>query len=145
MDTISTPQWLIVIGIILIILEVMTPGFVMLPMGIAFLITAGFSFFITETSALLTALAANLFVVFYVFIKFIRPKYKKRHVASNFETLIGQVATVEEDINNDIGTGYVKVYSDSWRALSEGNTVIVKGKKVKILKIDGNKVIVRED
>lgn len=46
------------------------------------------------------------------------------------------------DINSLEGVGQIKVDGEIWSAKTETNDIILKGTKVKILKIDGVKLIV---
>ena len=65
-----------------------------------------------------------------------------KKVKSNMDSLIGEITTVDEEIDPDAGTGYVKVYADNWKAVA--TTKIPIGTKVRILSVDGNKVRVEK-
>ena len=72
-----------------------------------------------------------------------RKHFKPRLTATNTDALVGRVCTVTEDIDPVEG-GRVKLGDVTWSARVEENTVIPAGKQVKVLKIQGAKVIVEE-
>ena len=69
--------------------------------------------------------------------------FKPKLVPTNADALIGRICTVTEDIEPLEG-GRVKLGDVTWSARSEGEEVIPAGSKVKILKIQGAKVLVEE-
>lgn len=72
----------------------------------------------------------------------------KDRVKTNAESLIGEAAVVVEQIDNLTGSGQVQVRGQFWTARNEeveGNGVIEIGKTVKIQKISGVKLIVKEE
>ena len=81
-----------------------------------------------------------------VLLIFTRPIVKRLTVkkveATNADRLIGQVATVTEEISNHDAKGAVLISGVTWTARSVDNTVIPKGDKVKIERIEGVKLIV---
>lgn len=78
-----------------------------------------------------------------------RPIVKKKLTVkvepTNADRCIGLIATVIEDINNIDGTGLVKVDGKIWTARSSDSSIIEKGTKVIIEKIDGVKLIVKKE
>ena len=70
--------------------------------------------------------------------KFIHP----RLTATNFDRIVGLTAPVTERIDNLAGAGAVKVEGTVWSARSESGEPIEVGTAVKILYIQGVKVIV---
>ena len=66
----------------------------------------------------------------------------KQKIATNADSLIGLTAVVEEDIDNFKSKGLVKVKGQMWSARSKDDQTIESGKKIKILKIEGVKLIV---
>ena len=63
---------------------------------------------------------------------------------TNFDRVLDMTGIVTENIEPD-GIGEVKVDGKKWSAISEDNSEIKKDCKVKILKIDGVKLIVKEE
>lgn len=135
-------QIYLTIGLILCAGEMFAPGFVLLPMGIGFILTSAFAYFVDGNTAQLIFLAIAEAVMIFIFIKFIGSKRYRSEKASVSDGMIGQIALVTQEIDNVQNTGTVKLYGDRWRALSEDGSPIPMGESVTIQKIDGNKVIV---
>lgn len=72
-----------------------------------------------------------------------RKHFKPKLTATNTDALIGRICTVTEQIDPLEG-GRVKLGDVTWRARTENGTGIPAGKQVKVLKIQGAKVIVEE-
>ena len=73
---------------------------------------------------------------------FVKKWTKRNEIKTNVDSIIGRIAIVTEDII-DGNRGVVKLDSQEWSAIS--NDDIVKGTKVVILSIEGNKLIVKEN
>lgn len=136
-------QIFVILGFILGFLEVFVPGFFMLPIGIAMILTAPFTFFFDSMTAQLLIFAIILALVFTAFDKWVKPKLHKKRFPSNVSSMVGKVVMVEEAINDDKETGSIKLYGDHWRAVTTSGDLIDQGKKVEIIGIDGNKVVVK--
>lgn len=63
---------------------------------------------------------------------------------TNADMAIGKTAIVTVPVNNEDGTGEVKLGGTVWSARSEDGIVIGNGKRVKVLRIEGVKLIVEE-
>lgn len=61
---------------------------------------------------------------------------------SNVENYIGKIAKVDEEIDNISGTGRVTYNGISWAARSSDDAVKIKCEHVKIVKVEGAKLIV---
>lgn len=70
--------------------------------------------------------------------KFVNPKI----VATNVDSIVGQLVHVTEDINNIDATGQAKVNGLPWTARSADGAPIPKGTLVRIERIEGVKLIV---
>lgn len=144
MNILTNTQIFAIIGITLMVLEIVVPGFIMMPMGIAFLLTAVCASFIAELSGQLVVLFISLIITFVFFSKIIRPKMSKNRFLSNAESLKGMVGTVEEEINPALNKGYIKIYGDSWKAITLDGSVVPVGSRVTVERLDGNKVFVKK-
>jgi membrane protein implicated in regulation of membrane protease activity len=135
-------QTWIVIAVILLILEIFTPGFILACFGIGCLggglmdyLGFGFGFQIAAFSVV-------SIILFYT----IRPIVKKHlykggeNVKTNVDALTGLVGIVDEKIDPVENTGRVVVGGDNWKAVSVGDVVIEKDQKVKVIKVEGIKV-----
>jgi membrane-bound serine protease (ClpP class) len=135
--------WLIlaIVGALLAILEVFSAGFFMLPAGIAFMLTAAIASFLTSWPPILLTLASLLAATYVLFYFAVWPRVRgKSRETTGAIGMVGKIAVVTEAITSETGMGYVQLYGDSWRAISE--TPFSTGAKVRILATEGNKVIV---
>ena len=113
-------------------------------------------FAIGSLGALVCALAGgNIWLQLGIFIVLslvclvaLRPLAKKylnnRVEPTNADRVIGQEARVIQDIDNIQGTGAVTIGGVTWTARSEHDTPIPAGAMVRVLRIEGVKVIVGE-
>lgn len=77
-----------------------------------------------------------------------RPLLKKVSIgkaqATNADLDIGKTASVIEEINNETGTGRVRINGVDWKAVSENETVIPEGSIVVVREVAGAKLIVSQ-
>jgi membrane protein implicated in regulation of membrane protease activity len=132
-------------GIILLILEIFTPGFVVACIGIGAIFASVTAYF--ELSVSIQLLIFSLTTLFSFLA--IRP-YILKHIyksgketITNADSLIGKTAKVNETINNDLGKGRVTIYGDNWRVRSIDDSEIKKGETVEVLKIESTVLIVK--
>ena len=133
-------QILVVVGVLLALAEIFTPSFVALPAGLAFLMTGAVAPLIASEAVLLALLSFNLLLVFGVFKRFVWPRLQKGAPKTAADGMVGKVVTVTDTIDPAVGAGYVKLYGDSWQAVSQEK--FEKGARVVIVGMDGNKVVV---
>lgn len=79
-------------------------------------------------------------VLFALFYKKVTAHFSAKGEKTNADALVGRVATVEEDIPEG-GVGRVKVSGQSWSALCDAKRDVIAGEKVKVLSLDGVKLI----
>lgn len=132
-------QLLGALGLALIISEIFIPGFILLPAGVAFLMAALVGLLTDSWYVLLPALAAFELFAFFVLRNWLAKFNPKQSFHSNAEAMMGQECEVIEAIKPSRG-GYVKLYGDQWTARSEHPQEIEVGRKVKIVRVEGNKV-----
>lgn len=142
MEMIANWQMYVALGLLLIIIEAFISTFFLFPIGISLLFTAIAAPFLSFEAELI--LFAFLCIInFVISVKILKPKFQKNKSHTGVDSLIGRIVPVFEEINEEAGTGYVKVYADEWRALpTESGQIFTKNEKVKIDKMDGNKVFV---
>jgi membrane protein implicated in regulation of membrane protease activity len=146
-ESISWILWT-VLGVILIIAEVFTPGFVLLWFGVGALIAALASFlgasfpaqfviFIALSSAL-TALSRTIFA-----------EYFSRHdepdgLKVGASALPGKVGTVVTSSRGALNEGAVKVFGSVWTAYpAEGEPPLEAGDRVVVERLQGASIYVR--
>lgn len=71
-----------------------------------------------------------------------RKKILVETIATNADRILGRLAVVSEPIDNLKATGAVRIDGVEWTARCESDNVISAGETVKILQIDGVKVVV---
>ncbi|MDZ7291053.1 MAG: NfeD family protein [candidate division KSB1 bacterium] len=138
------PGWLIwlLLGLVLAILEILTPGFVFICFSFGCFVAAIVAALDFSFSWQISIFAAITFVLFVwarqIFGKlFGAPKTK---VLTNVDRLIGLTATTLEEVDDQ--RGYVKVEGEAWSARSGSGEKLPAGIKVRILRIEGNKLVV---
>jgi|TARA_Y100000310_G_C20273605_1_gene619198 membrane protein implicated in regulation of membrane protease activity len=144
MDFMEIHHYWIIFGIILLIAEIFTPGFLLASFGIG---AFGGSLFAYWDYAFKVQLFVFSVVTMFVFFG-IRPLYNKyfHKLDDQRETgvnaLIGNNYKVTENINNFENTGRVQVGSESWRARSENNELFETGDLIKVNKVEGSTLFV---
>lgn len=133
--------WLI-IAVALAVLEAATVQLVSLWFACGALCAMIASFF---TDSIM--IQSIVFIVCSVLFLLIARKYVKRltenKTATNTDMLIGKTAILKE-ATDEMVTGSLSVNGLTWTALSEGGR-LEAGEKVKIIRIDGVKLIVRRE
>ena len=133
--------WLVLV-IVLSFVEIATVGIVSIWFVASGIVAMILSFFIEDT-----AIITTIFILLGIFLLVIsRPIVNKLRSKDNEKTnldrIIGTTAVVTEDIKkNEIGE--VKVDGKRWSAISK--EMCLKGDTVKVLKIDGVKLIVEKE
>ena len=134
--------WLIAAGIFFII-EIATVGFLIFWLGIGALLAMITSLF-TDNIIIQTAVFVISSAVLIPLTKpFVERFTKKDSVPTNSYSLINKKGIVTVDVNPIKGTGLVKVNGETWSAKTEDESSISKDTEVKILAIDGVKLIVK--
>jgi membrane protein implicated in regulation of membrane protease activity len=132
------------IGIICLIIEIFTPGFLFMSIGAGAILT-GVIVWLTNVSINLQILifAVITFIIFLFTRKWSKKLLAEPGEPTNVDALKGKTGTVMKEIPVD-GKGYVKVGGEEWSAVSLINSKIKVEKKVVVHKIEGNKLIVTE-
>lgn len=130
--------------IIFFAVEAATPALVSIWFGtgaFAALLTAAFGGAVWLQILIFLAVSAVALIV----TRPIARKYlDKKHKATNLDMVIGKDAVVTEEIDNLSAKGAVKCLGKEWSARSADSSVIPLGSKVKVLSIEGVKLIVNQ-
>ena len=139
----------VVFGVILIVAEVFTPGFVLLWFGVGALaaafaallglesLTAQFMIFL-QASAGLTAASRTIFSNYFV------REDGGDALKSGAENLPGQIGVVSQDSAGALHEGAVKVFGSTWTAIPiAGEAPLKAGEQVMVERIKGTKIYVR--
>lgn len=140
-----TPSMWFGVLILALIAEVATVGlvtiwFVLGALGAMLVSMAGASLWVQITVFLVLSILSVL-LLRPIAEKYLKPKY----VPTNADRVVGKTAVVTEEINNLASTGAVSVTGQTWTARSEQDIVIPVKTQVKVLRIEGVKVIVALD
>lgn len=147
MDSIVWILW-VVLGVVLIIAEVFTPGFVLLWFGIGALAAAlasmlgaglAFQFLVfIAFSTLLTALSRTIFV------KYFTRDGEHDGLKSGAASLPGRIGTVVTSSRGALDEGAVKVFGSIWTAYpAEGEPPLEAGDRVVVERLQGASIYVR--
>jgi membrane protein implicated in regulation of membrane protease activity len=134
-------------ALVLSLIEILTPGFVILWFGVSAAIVAVLDLLglhDTFLQVLIWVILSLLMVVMSrTFFKTIFVKSPGENYKTNVDVLIGKTAIVTEQIDNVKGAGRIKVEGQDWAARSEDNSIIPEGKTVEIIKYEGIKMFVK--
>jgi membrane protein implicated in regulation of membrane protease activity len=137
----------IVLGVILIITETFTLGFVLLWFGIGALAAAlvgllGFGvvsqfLVFAIVSIALTALSRTIFAKYY-------SHGDDEQIKTGIDSLPGQIGTVTISSKGALREGAVKVYGSTWTAFPElGEEPLMEGEKVEVIRVQGSSIYVK--
>ena len=137
-----------ILGIVLIIAEIFTSGFVLLWFGVGALAAAlagivgfglPFQFLVfISVSSLLTALSRTIFVNYFTM------KDEPEGLRVGAATLPGQVGTVVSSSSGALNEGAVKVFGSVWTAYpAEGEPPLEAGERVVVERLQGASIYVR--
>ncbi|CAN5299814.1 MAG: NfeD family protein [Pyrinomonadaceae bacterium] len=147
----SEYAWILwaVLGLILIVAEILTPGFVLLWFGVgamaaALASLAGFGyplqfliFFIVSVA--LTAASRTIFVNY-----FVRQQDEGGELKTGVDALPGKVGTVVISSRGTLQEGAVKVFGSTWTAFpAEGESPLEAGDRVVVERVEGASIYVR--
>lgn len=135
-------QFLCVVGVAFVILEIFTPSMFFLNFALAAFITSAASIFVVNKFYLVLV----FFVLSFLSFAFLRPILLRKN-SKDTETginskYLGQVVKAVENISSS--GGVINIYGERWDARCEGENVIPAGSEVKILRNDGLIMIVEK-
>ncbi len=85
-------------------------------------------------------------VLVLIFTKPVVKKMREKNAqATNADRIIGKEAEVTEEIDPISGSGQIKVLGQTWSAKAEGNLTVSKKARVRVLRIEGVKAVVKEE
>ena len=146
MDQFAWVLW-IVLGVVLIIAEIFTFGFVLFWFGIGALAAAmtawlgfgfGLQFLVFAVASVgLTAMSRTIFANYY-------SHGDSDLIKTGVDTLPGQVGTVTTMSRGALNEGAVKVYGSTWTAFPvDSSTPLIEGEKVMVDRVEGSSIYVR--
>ena len=125
-------QFLCVVGVGFVILEMFTPSMFFLNFALASFITAGASIYLTNKFMLVLI----FFVLSFLSFAFLRPVILRKNTKETETGIeskyIGKIAKVIDDVSEF--KGVISIYDERWEARSEDKSVIPAGCEVKIVR-----------
>ncbi len=132
----------IAIGIICLIIEIVTPGFIFFSIGMGAIFTGLFSIVIDNYIIQFVIFAISTLISFIMMKKFAGFILKSDTTKSNVSALVGKTGIVTKIIPAG-RRGYVKIEGEEWSAVCQDKNINIKENEiVEVLKTEGNKVIV---
>ena len=126
-------------GIVFLIMEVFTPGFVVGVIGVGCFAGAAASLLGANLNWQVGAFAGGILVGF-VFIRplFLRYLYPRdKGAQTNVEALRGKSGTVVQAVDPDSGQGRVRIAGSEWKASSASGETLPQGSRVRVVSING--------
>jgi len=131
----------VIVGIMLCIIEIFTPGFFLMALGAGCFVAAGGSLFSGLNWQILFFVAGSV-IFFFVSRKILLPRESESKEKFGMERLVGRSGSAIGAITSD--SGYVKVGGEKWPARTEENITIPDSTTVEVFDFHGNRLIVRE-
>ena len=138
----SEAQIWLVAGIILFILEIVTPGFVLANFGVA-AVAASIAAWLGAGITVQVIVFVVTCLVSFVTVRPILTRtmlHKGKATRTGFQAVVGRVAKVTHAIPEPPDAGRVQIDGDSWQAFSVDKQQIEEGAKVRVVRVDSNTV-----
>jgi membrane protein implicated in regulation of membrane protease activity len=126
------------------IAEIFVPGFFLFCLGVgcvAASLAAGIGF--GPAVQLLAFSVFALLAFFTVRPVLMKRLWKKEHVRTNADALVGQRGRVSQDFDPGLRLGRVQVGGDDWRAECLGDTPLRTGDPIEVVRVESNTLIVK--
>lgn len=134
-------QSLSIAGLVLLIVEILTPTMFFLNLALACFVTAGISVYFSELNILVPVWV----VASAVFLFLLKPLQKRNKInaGTGMDKYVGQKARVIEKIDGD--GGVISVFDERWNARSENGEEFAVGSKVYIVRNENLTMFVRKE
>ena len=146
MEQLAWILW-ILLGVILIIAEIFTLGFVLFGFGIGAFVAAlaGFlGFGMVVQFIVFAAVSITLTVMSRTILANYFSHNDETAVKTGIDALPGQIGTVTLASKGALNEGAVKVYGSTWTAFPvSGETALTEGEKVEVVSVKGSSIYVR--
>lgn len=137
-------HWWAAIALLLIISEIFLPGFFLFCLGIGCIaasITAGLGF--GAAGQLLMFSVFSLVAFFTVRPLLMNRFWKKDHIRTNADALVGLHGHVSQDFDPGLRLGRVQVGGDDWRAECLTDTPLRTGDPIEVVRVESNTLIIK--
>jgi membrane protein implicated in regulation of membrane protease activity len=133
--------WMI-LAALFIVGEIFTQGFFILWFGVGAAVAGILALLGLGIGWQLAAFVVVSGGLFIVSRRFAERFSKKQPPGIGADRFIGLEGIVLEEIDNAKNTGQIRVQKDEWRADSATGEIITKGKRVKVVRMDGTHLVV---
>ncbi len=137
----------VVAGILLIVLEIFTVGFIVMWFGIAAIITA-IPVYLGSSIEIIVATYGLSVLLLTVFVRRISLDYMSptsKALNTNADDVLNSSGIVVEEIDPIKGKGQVRVRREVWTASSQNGVNLPVDTVVRVLKVEGVKLIVTKE
>lgn len=141
--------WWFAVALIFFILEIATPGFVLLWFGVGALVSGLLDLFgihNTWTQTLVFVIVSIVLVTLSrtIFKNLFMRSSPGASLKTNMDAMIDKVGVVTETIDNELSAGRILIEGQDWSARSADNMILEASSKVKITSFEGAKLIVKK-
>ena len=133
----------IAFGLVCLIIEIFTPGFFFMSIGVGAIITGLFSLLNISLPVQILIFIIVTFIIFLFMRKFSKKIMSDTSLETNIFALKGKTGIVTKDINPN-ERGYVKIGGEQWSAISSDNLQISVKTLIIVDSVEGNKLIVKK-
>lgn len=139
-------HWYLVLSVFLIVSEIFAPGFILLPLGVAGLVTATVAYFRPELWIHAVFFICGSGLALLAIARFRDSESKQKVDAEGGQGLIGQTGTVVSIATAETAMR-VKIFGDTWDVVegsipSEKVGMFPPGTHVRVIAITGNKIAI---
>ncbi|MBT9152840.1 MAG: hypothetical protein DDT35_01066 [Firmicutes bacterium] len=137
--------WLtwVIIGLLLVGLEIVTPSFFIIFFGIGALAAGAIAALGLNLPWQLFAFLVVTLIGLFGLRKFVQKGLAGPATKTNYNSLVGKTGLVTTAIAAETGLGRVTLSGEDWAALAETNAAIEVGAKVTVVSVSGVRLIVR--
>jgi membrane protein implicated in regulation of membrane protease activity len=135
----------VVAAIVLLVAEILAPGFLLASFAIACFGSGLVSFLGLGAKAQILTFSIVSLIFFFAVRPFVVKNFYSRSTKSrtNTDALVGKIALVTEKIEPGQNSGRVKVEGEDWSGISSGENPIEAGSKVTVISVDGARLLVK--
>ena len=133
--------WMVVM-IIMAVFEGMTSQLVSVWFVVGALAASIVSFFVPAFGVQFAVFVLVSLILLLITKPFVKKFKQVKPEATNADRNIGKTAVVIQEINNNEGTGQVKIFGNTWTARTENDEIVPTGAEVTVREISGVKLIV---
>jgi len=141
-------HWYLVLSVFLIISEIFAPGFILLPLGLAGLLTATVAYFRPELWIHAVFFICGSGLALLAIARFRDSEGVRKIDDAGGQGLIGQTGTVVSRATAETAM-HVKIFGDTWDVVegsisSEKVDIFPPGTHVRVIAVTGNKIVIEK-